>query len=147
MEKKIEDYLHLYLGCGIMNGIDDTVRELRASNLDTYKYTRVGKPIPILRPLSSMTKEEKKDIYKLIFGKEFPASGTIFYRPDKTLSSEPRYILTTGVDRVGIEMNGTVWADCDLQNYKHNQHEITLYLLSRHFDLFNLIKSGIAITQ
>jgi hypothetical protein len=102
---------------------------------------------PILRRIEDMTDEEKKDVYALIFKKPFPDSGQIVWRADKTISSEPRWILMTGVDRVGIQMDGTVWADCDLHIYKHNQHEITTYLLSKHFDLFSWIESGNAIDK
>lgn len=72
MDKKIEDYLHLYLGCECLVYDDD--------NLDKFGYAKLSGTInganavfenfaismrrvkPILRPLSSMTEDEKYQI-------------------------------------------------------------------------------------
>lgn len=108
-----------------------------------------GKPIDfvVVRKLDSMTEEERKDIWKIIFNREFPKTGQSKYFPEKNLTSEPRWVLMSGVERVGIEINGDVWADSDLHKWKFNPHLVTVYLLSKHFDLFNLIENGEAIEQ
>lgn len=93
---------------------------------------------PILYPLSAITDEQKKKVYQLIFKRPFPDTGQIIFRDDKTRSSDPRFVLMTGVDRVGIELNGTVWADCDLSNVKFNQHIITKYFCDWHYNVFGL---------
>lgn len=145
MKKNIKDYLHLYLGCQMERGGIVTGALLDAANESAFNAWEDFKPI--LRPLSDITNREKTEIYKMIFGREFPNSGQIFFRHDKTTSSDPRWILSTGVDRLGIEMDGTVWGDCDLNNKKHNQHLITLYLLKQRFDIFGLIEGGLAIDK
>lgn len=114
--KQLKEYLHLYLGCEIMNGIDDKIRVLKSSNLDTYIYTKVGNPKILLRPLSDMTEEEKEQIgfsaFEILRKNEFG---------DKVLPA--RNI-------------SAMWAA-----------KQTAYLLSRHFDLFGLIESGLAIDK
>jgi hypothetical protein len=164
MNIKFKDVSHHYLGCGVVDSITGDRYLIHSVNMEfsvSNPENRVkSSPIllqkedmaitirmsdthkPMLRPLSDILDIEKKEVYKLIFKREFPKTGQIIWRSDKSLTSEQRWILLTGVDRVGIEMNGTVWADCDLHNYKHNQHIITSYLLSMRFDLFGLIESG-----
>jgi hypothetical protein len=93
---------------------------------------------PILYPLSAITDEQKKKVYELIFQRPFPETGAIIFKDDKTKSSDPRFVLMTGLDRLGIELNGTVWADCDLNNVKFNQHLITKQLCSWHYNVFGL---------
>lgn len=148
---KFKDVAHFYLGCKMQDNESLVTGRLTAvyndisiavnDEVDYYPFEYK----PLLRPLSDITDEEKREVYKLIFNREFPKTGQIYWRADQSLTAEPRWILMTGVDRVGIEMNGTVWADCDLHHYKHNQHAITTYLLSMHFDLFGLIESGEAV--
>lgn len=138
MEKKIEDYLHLYLGCWLEGGVVKLTPERLQQILDGERDNK-----PILRPLSSMIEEEMKWLWRFMFNRDF--KGRVIFRDDKTTTSEPRWIMMSGVERLGIEMNGTVWADSDLSNWKHNQHEITRYLISKSFDIFNLIPEGLAI--
>lgn len=99
-----------------------------------------------LRPLSSMTEEERKNLWAVVFsrmnerGRDF--NGMTRWIPEKTQLQEPRWVMSQGCERLGIQMNGEVWADCDLHNWKHNPHEVTLFLLKHHFDLFGLLDSG-----
>jgi hypothetical protein len=104
----------------------------------------------ILRPLESMTEEEKHDIWELCHNRKFPDSGTITFYPalpgDKR--SSDRWCLWSGVDRVGIEIqDGYVWADCDLKYVRINSHEVTAYLLKKGFDLFDLHAAGLAVYE
>lgn len=157
MEKNIKDYLHLYLGCEV--GIKDggiLYGNEKMTEINTYGYVHLYErdgywPIdqikPILRPLSDMSEEERKELWKYIFKREFNENGIIVFRKDRTTSTEPRYVMSSGLERLGIEMNGTIWADSDLSPFKHNQHEVTLWLLSKRFDLFGLIESGLAIDK
>src|SRR4051812_8656989 len=71
MEKKIEDYLHLYLGCKMTYSShhepQDATYVLTAKKVDDAIYFADQ---PALRPLSDMT---EKDIYKIVsimLGKE-----------------------------------------------------------------------------
>lgn len=102
---------------------------------------------PILRKISSITDQERKELFKLVFGRAFPDNGGQVFIDKKSVLQEPRWVLSSGVDRLGILQNGEVWYDCDLSPYKFNQHLITLFYLERHFDLFGLIDAGLAIEK
>lgn len=129
MEKKIEDYLHLYLGCEVM-GTEPAWGESRKGYLtgihgeyeaeiqffeedgvnvsESPAYNKFTQVKPILRPLSSMTQEEADDYNK---------------------KSATRFSLDYFRDQVMEEA------------------EVTRYLLSKHFDLFGLIDAGLAIPK
>lgn len=156
--KELKDYLHLYIGCKVIidNDLQDTDHELigvvAGSDChlhhglhNQYGHCDISKVKPILRPLSSITENERKEIFYLIFKKKFPISGSITFYDNTNISNNPRYVLWSGVDRVCVDVNGNVWADCDLHPYKYNQHQITMYLLSKHFDLFSLIEADLAL--
>lgn len=164
MNKKIEDYLHLYLGCECMvDGRKGTIEGVSTSSAgcsgnNPLIYFEDGEVSageediedvkPILRPIESMTEDERAAIWEIVFNRPFPQSGRTMIVDRETHSAHPRWILMSGVERLGISFNGyDVWADSDLQHWKHNQHEITRYLLSKHFDLFDLIPSGLAISS
>jgi len=126
--KEIKDYLHLYLGCEVavpsIANIEDWEDYFLLSvsihnciiihaehGISTFKHEQVK---PILRPLSSMTEDEKKEIgfaaFEVLRKDEFD---------NKRLP--PRNI-------------SCMWAARQ-----------TVFLLSKHFDLFGLIESGLAI--
>ena len=58
-----------------------------------------------------------------------------------------RYVMHSGVERLGVEFDGSIWADSDFSVWRYNKHKITAYLLSNHFDLFGLIESGEAMDK
>jgi hypothetical protein len=144
--KSIKDYLHLYLGCEVQypdpNGKMITAKFTGFSRTDGVETTYKKKPKageavgdylsweangyhnanalhlkPILRPLSSMTEEECYEA-SVISGKR-----RVYM---------PRY-----------------WAGEGSARYMYMTPEqcfkLTHYLLSRSFDLFDLIHSGLAI--
>lgn len=127
MEKRIQDYLQLYLGCEAMyGGYGDPERKIMILGVSLkdgvqFQFSDNGvidtDPYPgwmsklILRPLSSMTKEEEVEIVKLAYDCE---NG----RPNLKLA-----IASAGYP------------------------EVFRYLLSKHFDLFNLIPDGLAIDK
>ena len=99
MKKELKDYLHLYLGCKINTSINGTV-------MDGKWYDRIMNNecdgLPILRPLSDMSEEEKTNI------------------------------------------EGTDWTNMVNGGWEYSP-ETFLFLLSKHFDLFELIESGLAV--
>lgn len=122
--KKIEDYLHLYLGCKVeldnggskvynrkliaVGGVDDEPYcKLRLGDAGEGQFVHAvllkeNRAKPILRPLSSMTEEERE---------EAATTATIH----------------------GAHITITT------------HYEGMRYLLSKHFDLFGLIDAGLAI--
>ncbi len=162
MEKKIEDYLHLYLGCECLVTIYDKERVVDFVGINESYYFLVCEgdkaatewfkekyPVkPILRPLSDMTEGERKELWDIVFQKRFISEfkgNTVFINKDN--NGIPRWVLSSGVERLGIQFDGRIWADSDLHVWDHNQHEITRWLLNKGFDLFSLIESGLAIDK
>lgn len=106
----------------------------------------------VLRPIKNMTEEERKELWRLVFSfgnilgeRALDFTGITSFKHESTYYHRPRHIMMQGVERLAIENDGTVWADCDLQKWRYNQHEVTRWLLSKGFDLFNLIDQGLAI--
>lgn len=97
---------------------------------------------PILRPLSDMAKGEMKQLYHIVFGKEFRGNN-ITHRD--VGNKQERWVLWSGVERLFIYKNGDIGADSDLQYYPVHQATVTRWMLSKNFDLFGLIESGQAI--
>jgi hypothetical protein len=137
--KNIKDYLHLYLGC---KGIVKTVAEFGTKLVawtdsndlrdgvtleDAYRYDFK----PILRPLSGITEQELRDFIKITTPPEYI---------DKTTDADFKEAFEE-IKEQGIE----------LLNFEDvppkTAFEVTRWLLSKHFDLFGLIESGLAINS
>lgn len=126
MNKDINDYIHLYLGCEIL--FDNKIWTLDKVGGRTCKLIRVdqfnkfieiypsqGKLI--LRPISDMTNDEWKE-FEDILGKDFSKMIVI-----DSASKEDSFV------RICHTFNGTA------------------YMLSKQFDLFGLIDAGFAIDK
>lgn len=122
-EKKIEDYLHLYLGCECHTVAPDGIGHMIPERINTYWIDRSRQDgtvlIPILRPLSDMTEEEASGCWRLAGG------STQVTNPKLSLQDLTWY----------SDFNVYQWAIV----FKH--------LLSKHFDLFGLIESRLAIQK
>lgn len=121
MEKRIEDFLHLHLGCMIeldnggskvrnrkliaVGGVDDepyVKLRLGAAGKDQYVHSvllKENRIKPILRRLESMTEDEHQEWIKIKFNDDFKLKR--------------------------------LYTDADYNSFK--------WLLSKHFDLFDLI--------
>jgi hypothetical protein len=150
MKKKLSDYLRLYTGCKVFidsgafkitGGTGCLIGCTESRTLVNFKDELL--PIeavdikPILRSLSNITDDEKKEIFRLIFGKDPIPETAILHGRD--------WALRSGIDSIGMDLSGSIWAHSDLQPFEFNQHEITRHLLKWGFDLFDLINSGLAI--
>ncbi len=144
---KIENYLHLYKGCLVLGIKSGEIAPLNIIDEKVEAIAYSGQIKLLLRPFSDLQKEEMIELWNSIFWYKFTANCRVQRIDKNTTSSDPRWVLMAGVERLGIEDNGTVWADCDLSHYKHNQHEVTRWFLSKHFDLFGLIKAELAIDK
>lgn len=150
MKKDIKDYLHFYVGscdCQIIY-VNETVKNFFAKVGEVVKFDSVTFYVLsdedvcnaklILRPLSDMTEEEVKVACGwvqaqreiLSFRKTLKFAEVNYRWPDTRME------------------NG--WAYSSIALYWHKEEwtpEITLYLLSRGFDLFELIPEGLAIDK
>lgn len=154
MSKDISEYIHYYIGqpctyddpyqrafdlIGVVT--ERIIQEIRNPQLTgAVKNAR-----PHLRKMQDMTEEEMKEIWQIIFGRPFYERGTIQFFDLSKGSLSKRWVMTAEVDRVGIQWDGRIWADSDLELHKFNQHLVTHYLLKCGFDLFSLIDFGAAL--
>lgn len=93
---------------------------------------------PILRPIAAITLEEKKELWRIVFGYPFGENGIIVTHK-KARDYAERWIMHSGVERLCIAMDGDVWADSDLERHAYNKHKVTLFLLKKGFDLFEFL--------
>lgn len=161
---KLQDYLHYYIGCKVMaapyGGQQKRYEEGKLVGINVYDIANVKLNNwqsvadiniecvkPILRRLADLTRDEMKIIWNAIIGRPFPDTGNILWFDKETSTSCKRWGMMSGVDRVGIELNGNVWADCDLSHIKFNPNLIAHFLIKQGFDIFGLIDAGLAIDQ
>lgn len=151
--KKIEDYLHLYLGCEVRTNdtaMDTILRgrtgtfvgftdESRTSVIMKFRAGPDGRAglwniKPLLRPLSDMTEQEAIEFCCL----HYTIQNTIKYASwddgRDTRYGKPRVYFET----TGFKQSGSIPLDKLMP-------EGFVYLLSKHFDLFRLIEDGLAI--
>lgn len=133
-DKDIKDYLHFYIGCECVTLIDDDFVEVGILKGVTESEVTPSKMIaitgngfdewfvedikPILRPLSSMTEEEKREYRKSIHG-----------------ISTDNILPEISAGRLIKEHHSLKSAEC------------TRWLLSKHFDVYNLIESNLAVAS
>ncbi len=155
MNKKIEDYLHLYIGCeahtghgkvqivGVhidnFNGIKDAV--VLNGNV-THRIPIIELKL-ILRPLSDINFDEAKILFslpqnaELVKIKAYPRSKEFDYKwKSAELPNNPDGFSYSGV---GLTTSTPVAS-------KHSP-EKTKYLLDCGFDIFGLIEAGLAIEK
>ncbi len=126
--KKIEDYLHLYVGADVALAVEDFdyseklvgihpvtegVRYLTADRTGAISYRKSENIKPLLRPLSDMTEEER---YKCQYNAQ-----CFFLKETGPLDT----------DSLSIEQAAIV----------------TNYLIKQGFDLFELIEAGLAMDK
>lgn len=161
MKTELKDVIHFYIGCKVthvtrdkevidierMIGVSESEMhpgQITVITSDNHTEWAVSDVLPILRRLSSMTHEERKAIFQLVFKRPF-VGDHITRHDDGT--KKARWVLWSGVDRLFIYDDGDIGADCDLHYFTIHQPTIVKHLLKEGFDLFNLINSGQAIEQ
>ena len=109
----------------VRDNFPDELRTLKLAEISIDLALKTGKPI--LRPLSSMSLEEIDELNSLI--------------------DDSVMVVVSSGDWVYIEgLNSDPWSGSPtLSLYSINK--INEYLLSKHFDVFNLIDKGLAIAK
>lgn len=165
--KDIKNYLHLYLGC-YCTMIDGDAQQrrftLNAYNLNYYRQWSSNLK-PILRPLSSMTEDEALHIawFNLDSEKHLDKdsritkdeiSANVVYNDGGLLVDENAAVVIDLTCRcfegqVCIRTNGDIelWNDAGEKLPIERPAENVIFLLSKNFDLFGLIESGLAIDK
>lgn len=173
MSKDLKDYLHYYLGCEVVtNSGTNVLRDSKQSRVATFvgfaDYHRLDCRLafragpegrcntyllkPLLRPLSDMTEDEAADVYMI-------ERDRILHSPTNDVDVRQRTDFGWVVTRLD-HLNIGLLIKYDGVCYKvinegkrptiepaMNQPLIFHYLLSKHFDLFGLIESGLAISK
>jgi hypothetical protein len=146
MEKRIEDYFHLYIGADAMvarpNGRNpEKITPAMLAHLhqlgqswDLYK--------PILRRLDSMTREEAVEF---IHRKH----RSIMCNIDRTHITKVSFGETENIINFSYFKYQGAGAEAGSKTYYVNQSDAEQFawLLSEHFDLFGLIDAGLAIDK
>lgn len=167
----LKDYLPYYLGCKVWDTKADKGEEISTiESIDIkrdFVYDNFGNEIPfnelklLLRPLNSMMEEELIDIIQLTIPDDFED------RPDSMDYDMKRFYNDGGnmvdddvaigadifcicyVGQVVIRNCGSLhFFDTDGKpKHVYNMPRVIHYLLSKHFDIFNLIHEGLALLK
>lgn len=142
MEKNIRDYLHLYLGCEVVHAVVKEPEKLlgvayfpdrnqwcvRTDRNVKGQFGLMQSYKPILRPLSDMTEEEIKEVAWILHR----------FKPEDVRGKD-----SVGNIKVTNRSPFYYWINVR----QHLNAECCKYLLSKGFDLFELIESGLAIDK
>ncbi len=158
-DKKLSDYIHYYIECRIQR-TSRSGEYQNTVNLDPNEYYRINQETypysikPILRRLEDMTVEEAIQLYR-----EATKTHSDKDEYDVTFIKDKGKLCSIQVGDLGMaKMYMNINIEGDVLVYIHdndsdpkivervaNQHLITHYLLSKHFDLFGLIDSNCAV--
>lgn len=151
MKKEIKDYMHLYINsceCEVIY-VNGQVKNHIAKVGETVGFDEVTYYVVssediinvklILRPLSSMTEEE----FKIIVDWPMQATREVtkFYSTDKFICCEYRWPHSSMIDGYGYSSTAIYFTKEEWTPVQF------VYLLSKGFDLFNLIHEGLAIEK
>ncbi len=143
---QLKSVLHFYIGQYAMHGDKRVhicglnVNSDKIQNILNEEYILISEIKPILRPLSSMTEEEIKELFQ--------------YEKISKVYQDISINRKMGGDKlVGLEIDYTVMTDDGempqswmLWFHSLNAHDF-IWLLSKGFDLFNLIPSHQALEK
>lgn len=162
--KHIAPYLPYGLMIKVENGVDtiESIDEEGTANIDCEFSYEMGEYKPILRPLTSATKEEAVSIFKSIFEHDMDKRGmfdinnleVISYKSEKGVNKLITYIergLMSAYYKTYLYSNGVIRAsEClDLDIYPPISISLSSlsFLFEKHFDVFGLIGKGLAIAK
>lgn len=153
MEKEIQNYLYLYLGCEckienptinsitkILGGFDDEgeykILYKNEQYTDAVEWHSISRIKPILRPLSDMQIKEAAEYADFYQNSPIPDECTIEVKPKEKWV---HISITSPSGDSGISLFPG--------NPNGERVEAFRYLLSKHFDIFGLIEAGLAIDK
>ena len=149
MKKRIEDYLHLYMGCDIQTNISKflSIGSLMFSSLDSDSYESIMHSLkefkdayckPILRPLSDIRVNEVMALCKiegLVNAEVVSRDATCIWLKDDSYN-----LLISFTGNITLYKGGLPYPMA-------KGFEMTRYLLENKFDLFRLIEDKLAINK
>lgn len=139
MNKDIKDYLHLYLGCNAKVDtskpdcllITGEIIEIDSLCIDYCIHGNLATVLPILRPLSNMTGKEVIELFHLSYND----ANYQFEEFQKVDNNE-----------FGWRARNQNGMECFVPANSFKP-EVFQWLLSKHFDLFGLIESNLALDK
>jgi len=148
--KEIKDYLHLYVGCTLrcdtgfvilMSVIPEIIPHTSfgiavINGSESYR-TNLGDYMPVLRPLSDITEEEAIELVKISEWKQYGE------HPHKREYRAYR----NGFNEIVVSWGESIREKNVPVAKEVFGFEEFRYLLSKGFDLFNLITEGLAIDK
>jgi hypothetical protein len=154
MNKNIKDYLHLYLGCEMISSITGEEGFLHSVNME-FKVCDPSK-----REKSAYTSVQIKDRAEVRF---ITPEWRLMLRPLSDITEEEAVEVTKPIVVYGDIKNYRTyrnpfmriivsWGESHIEKYSPTDEKCFIpeqfhYLLSKHFDLFGLIESGLAIDK
>lgn len=168
-DKNIKDYLHLYLGCEVQTNIKIAQGEHKPFKLAKAKLVDVdingayliglilendtdmeiyqpNEVKLILRPLSDMTEEEFTEVVMIHWGISRDIIEQKISRIERTKEVKQNTKFGTSIPYVAFDKEGKHYMTATFSD-KSCTPEQFQYLLSKHFDLFRLIESKLAIDK
>lgn len=145
--KSLASYIHLYIGSKVwtshlaLNNGEPQALTISINNLYEILYKYQDSKL-ILRPLSDMTKEEAEAIAIIMFGHPDSVKWRLENKGAYLNVYRKHYHRSFTIDLASGDID--IYDDGELQTTLQH-HYITVYLLSRGFDLFGLIDAGLAI--
>lgn len=165
MSKNIKDYLSLYLGCqvlvqgeerkGYLTGVNNGGHECEiqyqlADNPhhleEEPEFASAEDVKMVLRPLSDMTEEEFTEAVMLHWGTSRDIIKKTISKIERLKEVKQITKYGTSIPYVAFDKEGKHYMTATFSQNSMNPEQ-TLYLLSKHFDLFNLIPEGLAIDK
>lgn len=152
-EKKISDYLHLYLGCDVQT--PDGVGKLHSVSVEANgkRSNRIkvffGRMVKTENSIDGYDKHRNHGSYLIEQESYVGINAPEGTPPEFTMPGGCKPILRPLSDMTNEDWI-TYYRILDGQNDKPGiecKAEAMLFLLSKHFDLFSLIESGIAIDK
>jgi len=160
---EFKDVAHHYLTSGIRchfykvgktyaNGDHDGYATLNHAHLELMRGGH-WIVVPELREVGSMTTDEMKVLWRLVFGgwkggnirfseTALDFRGLIQFIKSTGSMTSDRWVLVQGIERLGIEHQGSIWADCGLHNFGFDSHLATHWLYANGYDVHGLIAAG-----
>jgi len=151
----IRDVMHLYIGSKHQWQDEDGVwSEMQLLSADRCAYILMQwiEVRLVLRRIESMTEEEAIAIGEIVIG----TYDSVKFRVEKNFTSGGRFTYwKVHKEHRGYGQSLTISDNGEIDVYDNhddgthtiytNQHFVTMYLLSRGFDLYRLIDSGFAV--
>ncbi len=84
------------------------------------------------RKISSITKEEMYEIWEIVWGYKFHHNGQIIQFEENDWLPK-RFVMLSGVERLGIRVDGKVWADSDLIPHSFYYEKVEQWFIDNNF--------------